>query len=137
MLSKQHGSHSLRSSILSLLVVLLVVGMAITATGCQDKALVGTWMNIEGMTIEFTSDGRMTSAELGEYGTPYETKGDMIVTSEDSLLSYGYEYKINGNTLTLTANWGDNVVFTKLREGERYPGEREYLDWSEHMNEKP
>ena len=111
--------HSKISKLLSLIMVLLLVSCASTASTIKQSDLIGKWTEgetktIEGLprqSIEFFEDGKVIIAD--EYVGTYKLldNGKLQVTVTGSV--YSGPIKINGNTLTISKDDGVSKNYIK------------------------
>ena len=90
-------------------------------TGCSSKsAIVGTWQDPSGGTMQFFSDGTFTSSGIiatsGKYSLPdsshlkFEYEGLLGIAGAQV-----YEFEIDGNKLVLTSSYGTKTELTKAK----------------------
>lgn len=105
--------------ILSLIMVLLLVSCATTASTLKQSDLIGKWTQedttiVEGLplnSIEFFEDGKVIIADL--YNGTYKLldNGELEVSVEGEV--YQDPIKISGKTLTITQDDGDSKSYIK------------------------
>jgi len=102
-----------------LVIVSLLIVIILLLAGCSSKnAIIDTWQDANGQTMQFFSDGTITSGGListtGEYSFPdsshlkIELQGLWGIAGPQV-----YEYKINGNKLVLIDSLGTTIELTR------------------------
>jgi len=105
------------SGILLLTVVLLLTGLL----SCSIKnAIIGSWQDTSGNTMQFFRDGTYTSGGLlptnGTYSFPDKSHVKIEFTGLLSIAGAQiYECKIDGNKLVLTDSFGTATEYTKSK----------------------
>ena len=88
-----------------------------TVADGNDSPLIGTWeyKDMSGFTYIFNADGTGTYDVLGEVmNFNYTDNGDSFtMTFDDTDAPTTLSYSIDGNTLTVTDSFGENVKYIK------------------------
>jgi len=103
-----------------LLVWVLVISMLVLSACSGTGAIVGTWKDSLGQTMTFFKDGTVTTGGLlamtGTYTFPDNTHLKIEFQGLGALVgAQVYEYKVSGNTLTLSTSIGVQTVYTKVK----------------------
>ena len=104
----------MKKGILSLV---LVITLAFVLTGCGKKGLVGEWQYESGSGYVYTfNEDKTCSYEA--FGTKmectYEDDGEKVsILYKGNTAASTYEYKIEGDTLTIKDSFGKDVVYKR------------------------
>ena len=105
----------MKKGILSLVVV---ITSAFVLTGCgKEKGLVGVWTYEQGSGYVYTfNEDKTCSYEA--FGTKmectYEDDGTKVsILYKGNTVASSYEYKIDGDTLTIKDSFGKDVVYKR------------------------
>ncbi len=95
----------------------LIVTVSVLLVGCGKKGLVGTWEYQNGAGYKYTfNEDKTCSYEA--FGTKmectYEDDGKAVkVLFKGNTIASTYEYKIDGDTLTIKDSFGKDVVYKR------------------------
>ena len=95
----------------------LIVTVSVLLVGCGKKGLVGTWEYESGSSYKYTfNEDKTCSYEA--FGTKMEctyeddgTKVSILYTGNTAASTY--EYKIDGDTLTIKDSFGQDVIYKR------------------------
>jgi uncharacterized lipoprotein YehR (DUF1307 family) len=101
-----------------ILSILLVMTLTILLTGCgKDKGLIGSWEYEQGSGYIYTfNEDKTCSYEA--FGTKmectYEDDGKKVsILYTGNTLASSYEYKVEGDTLTIKDSFGKDVIYKR------------------------
>lgn len=95
---------------LSLILALLALTLVFVGCGSEDE-LIGNWESKGGAKMHLYSDGKATIA--GNLSATWEATDTSITFTFTSGETLSYNYKVEGNTLTLSHDRDGNLVFTR------------------------
>lgn len=101
--------------VVGIAVLLIGIVLAVGACGGGEDSIVGTWASDDGAeTVTINDDGTM-SVDDGSttYEFTYEDKDGGLVLSMAGIEAGTIQYKLDGDTLTLTADGEDTVYKRK------------------------
>ena len=102
--------------VIGLIFVLLVGIFVLTGCGNDEKGIIGTW-KYKGLDAAYTFNKDNTGSY--KYGTAdrkfkYEDNGTSVkITYDGDTTGATYEYKIDGNKLTIKDSFGNDVEYYK------------------------
>ena len=106
----------MKKTFVSISFLILALAMLVGCTN-SESAIVGTWVSDDDDVgeITFFNDGKFSSTATPRSGT-YSISNDQLMVSESYGDSWTFEYKISGNTLTLTLQGqGESITLKKQK----------------------
>lgn len=100
-----------------ILTLVLVVTLSVLLAGCGKKGLVGTWTYESGSGYIYTfNEDKTCSYEA--FGTKmectYEDEGTKVsILYKGNTAASTFEYKIDGDTLTIKDSFGQDVIYKR------------------------